>query len=171
MEHDAGYELGQAYDFLLKVIVIGESSTGKSCLLHHFIHNTVKENAAHTIGVEFASRIVRVGDKSVKLQLWDTAGQERFRSVTRSYYRAASACLLVFDISQRSSFQPLDRWLADARALASPDLVVVVVGNKVDREEEREVGYVEASRWASERGESLCRVGPRMLAQVWQCAL
>ncbi|PWN88347.1 ras-domain-containing protein [Acaromyces ingoldii] len=144
------YELAQAYDFLLKMIIIGESGTGKSCLLHHLIHNQYKENAAHTIGVEFSSRVLKVGNKNVKMQLWDTAGQERFRSVTRSYYRGASACLLVYDITKRSSFEPLARWLADARALASPDLVVVVVGNKLDREEEREVGYVEASRWAGE---------------------
>ncbi|UZJ52150.1 hypothetical protein CBS101457_001470 [Exobasidium rhododendri] len=151
MDHGNGtYELAQAYDFLLKMIIIGDSGTGKSCLLHHFIHNLYKENSAHTIGVEFSSRIVKVGNKNVKLQLWDTAGQERFRSVTRSYYRGASACILVYDITKRSSFEPLGRWLADARALASPDLIVVVVGNKLDREEEREVGYVEASRWAGE---------------------
>lgn len=75
------------------------------------------------------------------------------RSVTRSYYRGASACLLVYDITKRATFDTLERWLVDARALASPDLVVVVVGNKLDREEEREVGYVEASRWAGEHGE------------------
>jgi Ras-related protein Rab-4B len=77
------------------------------------------------------------------------------RSVTRSYYRGASACLLVYDITKRATFETLGRWLVDARALASPDLVVVVVGNKLDREEEREVGYVEASRWAGENGESI----------------
>jgi Ras-related protein Rab-4B len=93
------YELAQAYDFLLKMIIIGEllppkavliflysyldllgeSNTGKSCLLHQFIHNSYKDNSAHTIGVEYSSRIVKIGTKNVKLQLWDTAGQERFR--------------------------------------------------------------------------------------------
>ncbi|CAE6499652.1 unnamed protein product [Rhizoctonia solani] len=110
----------------------------------------VKEHSQHTIGVEFSSRTINIGEKRVKLQLWDTAGQERFRSVTRSYYRGAAACLLVYDITSRASFLNLSRWLADARALASPQLIAVLVGNKTDREEEREVEWNEASKWASE---------------------
>ncbi|PWN48808.1 putative GTP-binding protein [Violaceomyces palustris] len=152
MDDDSTLEMSAAYDFLLKFIIIGEAGTGKSCLLHHFINNQFKEHSAHTIGVEFSSRLVKLGNKSVKLQLWDTAGQERFRSVTRSYYRGAAGAILVYDITKRSTFEPLARWLTDARALASSDLVVVLVGNKLDREEEREVGYLEASRWASENG-------------------
>jgi len=140
----------EAYDFLLKIIIIGESGTGKSCLLHHFIQNTFKEHSQHTIGVEFSSRTINVGEKKIKLQLWDTAGQERFRSVTRSYYRGAAGALLVYDITNRQSFMNLSRWLADARALGSPNLVAVLVGNKCDREEEREVEWAEASRWAAE---------------------
>ncbi|KAG8980227.1 Ras- protein Rab-4B [Tulasnella sp. JGI-2019a] len=143
-------EMVEAYDFLLKIIIIGEAGTGKSCLLHHFIQNTFKEHSQHTIGVEFSSRTISVGEKKIKLQLWDTAGQERFRSVTRSYYRGAAAALLVFDITSRASFQNLSRWLTDARALGSPHLVTVLVGNKCDREEDREVEWAEASRWAAE---------------------
>ncbi|KAF5375058.1 hypothetical protein D9758_000311 [Tetrapyrgos nigripes] len=154
-------ELLETYDFLMKYIVIGEAGTGKSCLLHHFTHNSFKDHSQHTIGVEFSSRTIRLGEKRIKLQLWDTAGQERFRSVTRSYYRGAAGAILVYDItklsliassfpSSRESFQKLSRWLADARALASSHLVVVLVGNKSDREEEREVEWAEASRWAAE---------------------
>ncbi|KAG8976596.1 hypothetical protein FRC05_003435 [Tulasnella sp. 425] len=143
-------EMVEAYDFLLKIIIIGETGTGKSCLLYHFTQNTFKEHSQHTIGVEFSSRTINVGDKKIKLQLWDTAGQERFRSVTRSYYRGAAAALLVFDITSRQSFMNLHRWLADARALGSPNLVAVIVGNKSDRDEDREVEWAEASRWAAE---------------------
>lgn len=113
----------------------------------------VKSHSAHTVGVEFNSRTIKLGDKNVKLQLWDTAGQERFRSVTRSYYRGAAAAVLVYDITKRSTFENLDRWLADCRALASPHLVVVLVGNKVDKEDEREVEYEEGLRWAEEHSE------------------
>jgi Ras-related protein Rab-4A/Ras-related protein Rab-4B len=148
-EYDAT-ELVDAYDFLMKFIIIGEAGTGKSCLLHHFTHNSFKEYSQHTIGVEFSSRTVRLGEKRIKLQLWDTAGQERFRSVTRSYYRGAAGAILVYDITSRDSFANLSRWLADARALASPNLVCVLVGNKSDREEEREVEWAEASRWAAQ---------------------
>ncbi|KXN90058.1 Ras-related protein Rab-4A [Leucoagaricus sp. SymC.cos] len=143
-------ELLETYDFLMKYIIIGEAGTGKSCLLHHFTHNSFKDHSQHTIGVEFSSRTVKLGEKRIKLQLWDTAGQERFRSVTRSYYRGAAGAILVYDITNRESFTNLDRWLADARALASSHLVVVLVGNKLDREEDREVEWAEASRWAAE---------------------
>ncbi|RDB29157.1 Ras-related protein Rab-4B [Hypsizygus marmoreus] len=143
-------ELLETYDFLMKFIIIGEAGTGKSCLLHHFTHNSFKDHSQHTIGVEFSSRTIRLGEKRIKLQLWDTAGQERFRSVTRSYYRGAAGAILVYDITDRESFANLSRWLADARALGSPHLVTVLVGNKSDREEEREVEWSEASRWAAE---------------------
>jgi len=100
--------------------------------------------------VEFGSRIVHIGDKSVKLQIWDTAGQERFRSVTRSYYRGAAGALLAYDITHRETFNNLTSWLYDVRQLASSDLVVILVGNKADREEDREVTFLEASRFAQE---------------------
>jgi len=93
--------MADPYDYLFKFLVIGSAGTGKSCLLHQFIEGQFKEDSAHTIGVEFGSKIVPVGGKTVKLQIWDTAGQERFRSVTRSYYRGAAGALLVYDIASR----------------------------------------------------------------------
>ncbi|RSH93360.1 Ras- protein Rab-4B [Saitozyma podzolica] len=152
MDETEGTELLDVYDYLFKLIVIGEAGTGKSCLLYHCINEAFKENSAHTIGVEFSSRTMRIGDRNIKLQLWDTAGQERFRSVTRSYYRGAAGAILVYDITSRQSFVNLGKWLTDCRALASPHLVTVLVGNKLDREEDREVEYVEGSRWAQENG-------------------
>ncbi|OCH96133.1 ras-domain-containing protein [Obba rivulosa] len=151
-DYEDATELMETYDFLMKYIVIGEAGTGKSCLLHQFTHNTFKDHSQHTIGVEFSSRTVKLGEKRIKLQLWDTAGQERFRgrSVTRSYYRGAAGAILVYDITSRQSFLNLSRWLADARALASPHLVTVLVGNKSDKEEDREVEWAEASKWAAE---------------------
>ncbi|KAG0327671.1 Ras- protein Rab-4A, partial [Podila humilis] len=110
-----------------------------------------KENATHTIGVEFGSRIVTIGKNQVKLQIWDTAGQERFRSVTRSYYRGAAGALLVYDISNRNTFTSIAKWIADARKLAGADIALMLVGNKLDLED-REVTYLEASRFAQENG-------------------
>lgn len=115
----------------------------------------VKDDSSHTIGVEFGSRIVTVGGKSVKLQIWDTAGQERFRSVTRSYYRGAAGALLVYDTTSRDSYNALSNWLNDARTLASSNIVILLVGNKKDLEEAREVTFLEASNFASENGEQL----------------
>ncbi|NXM81314.1 RAB4B protein, partial [Oenanthe oenanthe] len=109
-----------------------------------------KQDSNHTIGVEFGSKVVNVGGKTVKLQIWDTAGQERFRSVTRSYYRGAAGALLVYDITSRETYNALAQWLTDARTLASPNIVIILCGNKKDLEGEREVTFLEASRFAQE---------------------
>jgi len=140
----------EAYDYLFKFLVIGSAGTGKSCILHQFIEGKFKEDSSHTIGVEFGSKIVNVGGKAVKLQIWDTAGQERFRSVTRSYYRGAAGALLAYDITSRETYNAAANWLTDARTLASPNIVILLVGNKRDLDADREVTYLEASRFAQE---------------------
>ncbi|CAG0888235.1 unnamed protein product [Darwinula stevensoni] len=137
-------------DYLFKFLIIGSAGCGKSCLLHQFIENKFKQDSSHTIGVEFGSKIVNVGGKAVKLQIWDTAGQERFRAVTRSYYRGAAGALLVYDLSSRETYTELSNWLTDARQLASPDIVILLVGNKKDLEADREVTFLEASCFAQE---------------------
>jgi small GTP-binding protein len=134
--YDDGQEMGSMYDYLAKIILLGPSGTGKSCLLHRFVRDEWRILSSQTIGVEFASKIVKVGTQGrrrrIKLQLWDTAGTERFRSVSRSYYRGAAGAILVYDVSSHNSFLELPTFLNDARALASPHLSVLVAGNKVD---------------------------------------
>ncbi|EGD81649.1 hypothetical protein PTSG_02365 [Salpingoeca rosetta] len=166
--------MSESYDFLFKFLVIGNANTGKSCILHQFIENKFKSDSTHTIGVEFGSKVINCGGKSVKLQVWDTAGQERFRSVTRSYYRGAAGALLVYDISNRESFNALTNWLTDARTLASPDIVIVLVGNKKDLEADREVTFLEASRFAQENElmflETSARTGENVEEVFLKCA-
>ncbi|KTG40552.1 hypothetical protein cypCar_00002778, partial [Cyprinus carpio] len=144
--------LGSPYivNFLFKFLVIGNAGTGKSCLLHQFIEKRFKDDSNHTIGVEFGSKIISVVNKFVKLQIWDTAGQERFRSVTRSYYRGAAGALLVYDITSRETYNALTNWLTDARMLASQNIVIILCGNKKDLDADREVTFLEASRFAQE---------------------
>ncbi|OTB05088.1 hypothetical protein M426DRAFT_320139 [Hypoxylon sp. CI-4A] len=129
-------ELGSMYDYLAKIILLGPSGTGKSCLLHRFVKNEWRVLSSQTIGVEFASKIIKVGTgsrrKRIKLQLWDTAGTERFRSVSRSYYRGAAGAILCYDVTSHNSFRMLQPFLNDARALASPNLTMILVGNKLD---------------------------------------
>eukprot|EP00444_Apocalathium_aciculiferum_P028525 CAMPEP_0183442580 /NCGR_PEP_ID=MMETSP0370-20130417/88719_1 /TAXON_ID=268820 /ORGANISM="Peridinium aciculiferum, Strain PAER-2" /LENGTH=242 /DNA_ID=CAMNT_0025632259 /DNA_START=102 /DNA_END=829 /DNA_ORIENTATION=+ len=138
------------YDYLFKFIIIGDAGAGKSCLLHQFIENKFKKGSSHTIGVEFGSKIIQVGGRSIKLQIWDTAGQERYRSVTRSYYRGAAGALIVYDITNRDSYNHLINWLADARTLARADISIISVGNKCDIKDKRVVTFLEASRCAQE---------------------
>ncbi|KAH6651218.1 P-loop containing nucleoside triphosphate hydrolase protein [Chaetomium tenue] len=129
-------ELGSMYDYLAKIILVGPSGTGKSCLLHRFVKNEWQVLASSTLGVEFATKIVKVGSGSrrrrIKLQLWDTAGTERFRSVSRSYYRGAAGVVLIYDVTSYSSFRDLQPFLNDARAIASRNLSLLLVGNKLD---------------------------------------
>ena len=124
------------YDYLAKIILLGPSGSGKTCLLHRFIQSQWRSLVSQTVGVEFASKIVKVGTpgrrKRIKLQLWDTAGTERFRSVSRSYYRGAAGAILVYDVANQASFAGLKTFLDDVKALASPQCTVVLVGNKLD---------------------------------------
>ena len=148
--------LGERYDELLKFIVIGNCGTGKSCILHRFIEGkfTGTDDQTPTIGVEFGAKVIELLGKRVKLQIWDTAGQERYRSVTRSYYKGATGCLLVYDITNRDSYEAADQWLHDAKNLAGEDVVVMMIGNKSDLggSDRRQVTHVEASQYAQQQG-------------------
>jgi len=140
------------YEYIFKYIIIGDMGVGKSCLLHQFTDKKFMPDSPHTIGVEFGTRIAEVGGKKVKLQIWDTAGQERFRAVTRSYYRGAAGALLVYDITRRATYNHLTSWLTDARNLTHPNTVIMLVGNKRDLEDQRDVSFDEASKFAQENG-------------------
>jgi len=137
---------------IFKYIIIGDMGVGKSCLLHQFTDNRFVSDSPHTIGVEFGTRVISVRGKKVKLQVWDTAGEERFRAVTRSYYRGAAGALLVYDITRRTTFTHLSTWLTDCRHLTNPNTVVMLIGNKTDIDDARNVTTEEASTWAKENG-------------------
>lgn len=125
---------------------------GKSCLLHQFTEKKFMADCPHTIGVEFGTRIVEVNGQKVKLQIWDTAGQERFRAVTRSYYRGAAGALMVYDVTRRSTYNHLNSWLSDAKNLTNPNTVIILIGNKCDLENQRDVPFEEAKQFADDNG-------------------
>ena len=143
---------GGPYDYVFKCIIIGDTGTGKSCCLHRFVEGKFKHGPPkHTIGVEFGSRVITLGDKRIKMQIWDTAGQERFRSVTRSYYRGAFGALVVYDVTKRATFEHVETWLEDARTLAHENVCCILCGNKCDLEDApREVELLEGTRTAQE---------------------
>lgn len=136
------------HDFLAKVVLIGDSGVGKSNLLNRFTKGEFNPESKSTIGVEFATRTVSVGDKTIKAQIWDTAGQERYRAITNAYYRGALGALLVYDITKASSFQSCTRWLNELREYADASTVVVLVGNKCDLAHIRAVDRSEAIAFA-----------------------
>jgi len=121
-----------------------------------------------TIGVEFGARMIQVEEQQIKLQIWDTAGQESFRSITRSYYRDAAGALLVYDITQRESFNHLTRWLEEARANGNPNMTIMLIGNKSDLEHRRAVSTKEGEAFAEENGLIFMETSAKTAANVEQ---
>lgn len=121
------------YDYLFKLVLIGDTGVGKSCLLMRFSDDTFTESFISTIGVDFRFRTVKVGDKTAKLQIWDTAGQERFRTITSAYYRNADGIILVYDVTRQDSFDHVTDWLVEVDKYANAGTCKLLVGNKSDR--------------------------------------
>ena len=121
------------YDFLYKIVIIGEAGVGKTHLLSKYIKGTLPKNPTSTIGVEFATRTVPLqSGGTVKAQIWDTAGQERYRAITCAHYRRSIGALLVYDVTNEKSFVACKRWMEELRDQAEPDIVIMLVGNKLD---------------------------------------
>ncbi|KAI8893193.1 ras GTPase [Globomyces pollinis-pini] len=139
----------EEYDFLFKVVLIGDSGVGKSNLLARFTRNEFNMDSKSTIGVEFATRSIQVDSKTIKAQIWDTAGQERYRAITSAYYRGAVGALLVYDISQQKTFESVERWLKELRDHADANIVIMLVGNKCDLNHLRAVPTEEAKEFAT----------------------
>eukprot|EP01057_Protomagalhaensia_wolfi_P001152 Protomagalhaensia_wolfi_Nauph_80__1151@NODE_167_length_3356_cov_74_031957_g125_i0_p2_GENE_NODE_167_length_3356_cov_74_031957_g125_i0NODE_167_length_3356_cov_74_031957_g125_i0_p2_ORF_typecomplete_len214_score16_62Ras/PF00071_22/5_9e65Roc/PF08477_13/1_3e29Arf/PF00025_21/5e19GTP_EFTU/PF00009_27/1_4e07SRPRB/PF09439_10/2_2e06MMR_HSR1/PF01926_23/1_7e06RsgA_GTPase/PF03193_16/0_019RsgA_GTPase/PF03193_16/0_21Gtr1_RagA/PF04670_12/6_8e06FeoB_N/PF02421_18/5e05AAA_22/PF13401_6/0_002AAA_22/PF13401_6/2_4e03Sep len=136
------------YDYLYKIVLIGDSGVGKSNLLSRFTRDEFNLESKSTIGVEFATKSVNTEGKVIKAQIWDTAGQERYRAITSVYYRGALGALLVYDISKRQSFTNVDRWLRELRDHADQNIVILLVGNKSDLKHIRAVTQEEATSYA-----------------------
>jgi small GTP-binding protein len=139
-------------DFLLKIVLIGDSGVGKTNLLARFTRNQFNIDSKSTIGVEFATKTLEIEGKTVKAQIWDTAGQERYRAITSAYYRGAIGALLLYDVSASLTFQSLSRWLQELRDNADNNIVVMLVGNKCDLQEQRAVSSEEGISFAKSEG-------------------
>ncbi|XGW29328.1 hypothetical protein V3C99_008833 [Haemonchus contortus] len=139
------------YDYLYKIILIGDSGVGKSNLLSRFARNMFNIESKTTIGVEFSTKTVMIDNKRIMAQIWDTAGQERFKTVTSAYYRGAQGALIVYDITKPSSFDSCLQWLNDLRE-QSERVSVVLVGNKTDLRDVRKIPQELAQRFAEEHG-------------------
>ncbi|KAH8827366.1 ras-domain-containing protein [Flagelloscypha sp. PMI_526] len=150
---------GVSWNYVLKFIITGDAAVGKSSLLVRLTDQRFMANPDPTLGVEFGSKLITIPEenKVIKLQCWDTAGTESFKSITRSYYRGAAGCLLVYDVTDKKSFRNTKSWLNDVREFADPNLTCILVGNKVDLCEEgstktRQVTTEEAELYAKEEG-------------------
>ncbi|CAL9087549.1 ras-related protein [Musa troglodytarum] len=138
------YRADDDYDYLFKVVLIGDSGVGKSNLLSRFTRDEFSLESKSTIGVEFATRSIRVEDKVIKAQIWDTAGQERYRAITSAYYRGAVGALVVYDITRHVTFENIERWLKELRDHTDSNIVIMLVGNKADLRHLRAVNTEDA---------------------------
>ncbi|KAG0498108.1 hypothetical protein HPP92_002438 [Vanilla planifolia] len=142
----------QTQGYLFKIVLIGDSAVGKSNLLARFARDEFYRNSKSTIGVEFQTQKMELDGKEVKAQIWDTAGQERFKAVTSAYYRGAVGALVVYDISRRQTFDSIGRWLNELHTHSDMNVVTILVGNKTDLKDAREVSTDEGKALAEAHG-------------------
>ena len=143
---------GMNFNYLLKYVIVGDASVGKSNLLLRYTHGQFREEYQLTIGVEFGSSNLTIDKNVFRIQIWDTAGQENFKSITRSYYKNSACALIVYDITRRISFENLSDWIEDCKNSSPKTVFMVLVGNKCDLEENREVTEEEGKEFAERHG-------------------
>ena len=140
-------------DFIFKVVFLGDSSVGKSNIISKYKLNEFNRNSKSTVGVEFYSKIITQNNKNIKIQIWDTAGQERFKSITKSYYKGAKGAIIVYDITRRATFENVQEWVKDTKTMGdNTHLVLMLVGNKCDLVNERQVSTEEGKKEAEMNG-------------------
>ncbi|KAG8180493.1 hypothetical protein JTE90_007451 [Oedothorax gibbosus] len=139
--------MAKTYDYLFKLLLIGDSGVGKTCILFRFSEDTFNSTFISTIGIDFKIKTIELDGKKIKLQIWDTAGQERFRTITTAYYRGAMGIMLVYDVTNERSFENIKNWIRNIEEHASTDVEKMILGNKCDVNDRRQV--------SKERGEQL----------------
>ena len=127
------------FNYLLKYIIIGDAAVGKSNILSRYVKNEFSENLKSTVGVELGIKFIKVKGVNTKIQIWDTAGQERYRAITSSYYKGSHGCFIVYDITNESSFENVEKWYEHVQREAGKDISIILVGNKCDLENERKI--------------------------------
>ena len=140
----------ESYDILLKLVMIGDSGVGKTNILSRYINNEFSSITKVTVGVEFFSTLIKKNNKLIKLQIWDTAGQERYKSITSAYYKGAKGAFVVYDITKMKTFKNLDKWITELKANGNEDIYIILIGNKLDLEKNREVMTNDVKRKAEE---------------------
>ena len=144
------------YDFIFKLVLIGDSGVGKTNILSRYLTNQFSASTQPTVGVEFGSKIIKKGEKLIKLQIWDTAGQERYKSITSAYYKGAKGAFVVYDISRKSTFDNVDKWINELKNNGSEDVFILLVGNKSDLNDQREISEEEVKKKAEVYNIAFC---------------
>ena len=157
------------YDHMFRYIIIGDMAVGKSCLLLQFTDHKFRHEHELTIGVEFGGKTIEVKGKNVKIQIWDTAGQEAFQAITRTYYKGALGALLVYDITRHETFEHINRWLNEVKENGSKDIYCILIGNKKDLEDQRQVKYEEGKELADKNNLLFLETSAKTAENVNEC--
>ena len=144
------------YDLIFKLVLIGDSGVGKTNILSRYISNEFSFSTKSTVGVEFGSKIIKKNDKLIKIQIWDTAGQERYKSITSAYYKGAKGAFVVYDITRRDTFMNVDKWIGELKSTGNEDVFILLIGNKSDLEQERQVSTEEVTKKAEQLKIAFC---------------
>jgi small GTP-binding protein len=167
------------YEMMFKVVLVGDSFVGKTNIMSKYLKNIFQADSKATVGVEFGSKQFNVEGHSINAQIWDTAGQERYKAITSAYYKGAKGAFVVYDITRKESFESIDKWVSDLKASADKKLTVVIIGNKSDLEDQRQVtkeqgedkanklqvAFLETSAFS---GENLEKAFQMMIKEVYQ---
>ena len=145
--------MAEKKEFLYKILLLGDSSVGKTCFLMRYTDNTFQEIHMSTIGLDYKLKNVQLDDgKMVKIQIWDTAGQDRFRSITKNYYKGAHGIILIYDVTSRKTFDNVKNWVAQIKEEVTDKVSIILVGNKIDVVDGRKVQTEEGQKMAKECG-------------------
>ena len=167
------------YEMMFKVVLVGDSFVGKTNIMSKYIKNEFHEDSKATVGVEFGSKQFTVEGHSIKAQIWDTAGQERYKAITSAYYKGAKGAFIVYDITRKQSFDSVEKWVNDVTAVADKKITIILIGNKCDLEDQRqitkeqgeekanklEIAFLETSAYS---GENLDKAFDKMMNEVYK---
>ena len=142
----------EEYDMMVKVIIIGDSGVGKTNIMSKFLKNKFMEESKATVGVEFGSKLFDLNGHKIKAQIWDTAGQEKYKSITGAYFKGSKGALVVYDITQKSTYEYLEKWVNDLKSAGDPKITIILIGNKSDLEENRQVSKEQGEEKAKSFG-------------------
>ena len=156
----------EEYDFIFKVLLLGNSDVGKSSLILRYVDQVWSDTFVPTIGVDFKVKTSELENKKIKMQIWDTAGQERFRNVISSYFRGAHGILLIYDVTNRDSFKNLESWLIEIEKNASENVLKILIGNKNDLVDEKEIKTEEGEAFAKRNGMQFIETSAKMNTNV-----
>ena len=167
------------YEMMFKVVLVGDSFVGKTNIMSKYLKNEFHEDSKATVGVEFGSKQFTIEGHSVKAQIWDTAGQERYKAITSAYYKGAKGAFIVYDITRKNSFESVERWVSDIISVADKKITIILIGNKSDLEDQRQVTKEEAEEKATKleiafmetsalSGDNLEKAFEKMMNEVFQ---